>query len=145
MRFFRADVSTVAALAAVTAVALTVSVPAQDTRVPTVRVVSAPKLTLPGRVDSNNPFVWHRDGAAFVLRETAAEQRPSAAPLRLALRAAGPDMLALRVLKRRGPPLESPITLALPPVLSDAARQRRSAERVLPAPALTVATFVDLG
>jgi len=85
------------------------------------------------------------DGAAFVLRESAAAQRPSAAPLRLALRAAGPDMLALRVLKRRGPPLESPITLALPPVLSDAARQRRSAERVLPAPALSVATFVDLG
>lgn len=54
-------------------------------------------------------------------------------------------MLALRVLKRRGPPLESPITLALPPVLSDAARQRRDAERVLPAPALSVATFVDLG
>jgi protein ImuA len=85
------------------------------------------------------------DGAAFVLRESAAAQRPSAAPLRLALRAAGPDMLALRVLKRRGPPLESPITLALPPVLSDAARQRRRTERTVPAPALSVATFVDLG
>lgn len=85
------------------------------------------------------------DGAAFVLREAAAAQRPSAAPLRLALRAAGPDALALRVLKRRGPPLESPLTLALPPVLSDAARQRRRAEPALAAPALAVATFVDLG
>jgi hypothetical protein len=67
VRSRRADLPLVAALAAVTAVALTVPVPAQVTRVPTVRVVSAPKLTLPGRVDSNNPLVWHRDGAAFVL------------------------------------------------------------------------------
>lgn len=85
------------------------------------------------------------DGAAFVMRETAAAERPSAAPLRLSLRAAGPDALALRVLKRRGPPLERPITLALPPVLSEAAWARRRVERVASAPSLSVATFVDLG
>jgi protein ImuA len=62
-------------------------------------------------------------------------------------------VLALRVLKRRGPPLESPLLLALPPVLSETARQRAraglregvpapvSAKR---APALNGATFIDL-
>lgn len=85
------------------------------------------------------------DGAAFVMREMAAGERPSAAPLRLALRAAGPDALALRVLKRRGPPLETPITLELPPVLSEAARARRRVERMESLPSLAVATFVDLG
>lgn len=85
------------------------------------------------------------DGAAFVMRELAASERPSAAPLRLALRAAGPDALALRLLKRRGPPLESPITLALPPVLSEAAHARRRVERMASVPSLAVATFVDVG
>lgn len=85
------------------------------------------------------------DGAAFVMRELAAAERPSAAPLRLALRAAGPDALALRLLKRRGPPLESPITLALPPVLSEAAHARRRVERMASVPSLSVATFVDVG
>ena len=88
------------------------------------------------------------DGAAFVMRELAAAQRPSAAPLRLALRAAGPDRLAVRLLKRRGPPLETPVVLDLAPVLSATARQRALAlvpsaaepvERPLPA-----ATFVNL-
>lgn len=64
------------------------------------------------------------DGPAFVLREMSAVQRPTAAPLRLALRPNGADVLAVRVLKRRGPPLEAPLRLALAPVLSDTARQR---------------------
>ena len=64
------------------------------------------------------------DGPAFVLREMSAAQRPTAAPLRLALRPNGADVLAVRVLKRRGPPLEVPVQLALPPVLAGAARQR---------------------
>ncbi len=63
-------------------------------------------------------------GPAFVFRETAAAQRPSSAPLRLGLQSAGADVLAVRVLKRRGPPLESPIRLALPAVLSLKARGR---------------------
>ena len=83
------------------------------------------------------------DGAAFVMREMAAAERPSAAPLRLALRAAGPDALALRVLKRRGPPLAHPVMLALPAVLSEAAQARR--QRIASLPPLPVATFVDLG
>lgn len=87
------------------------------------------------------------DGAAFVMREMAAAQRPSAAPLRIALRACGPDRLALRLLKRRGPPLETPIVLELAPVLSATARQRALA--LVPAPAgpaerLPAATFVNL-
>jgi hypothetical protein len=59
------------------------------------------------------------DGPAFVLRELAAQQRPTAAPLRLALRPAGADRLELRLLKRRGPPLDTPLLLELPPVLSE--------------------------
>jgi protein ImuA len=87
------------------------------------------------------------DGVAFVMRELAAAQRPSAAPLRIALRAAGPDLLALRLLKRRGPPLEAQLTLALPPVLSEPARQRARAGLYAgetPADALPAATFVSL-
>ena len=89
------------------------------------------------------------EGPAFVLRETAAAQRPSAAPLRLALQPGGADTLALRVLKRRGPPLAAPLLLALQPVLSAAALRRRQVVRVaagvtLPAATLPSATFVNL-
>lgn len=78
------------------------------------------------------------DGPAFVLREPALADRPSAAPLRLLLRPAGCDRLALHVLKRRGPPLAQPVLLELPPVLPEPVRGR-SAAAPLPA-----ATFVDL-
>lgn len=64
------------------------------------------------------------DGPAFVLREWTAQHRPSASPLRLALQPAGADALRLRLLKRRGPPLEQALQLALPPVLSSLAAQR---------------------
>lgn len=88
------------------------------------------------------------DGPAFVLCEPQAAQRPTAAPLRLALRAAGADRLSLRLLKRRGPPLESPLQLELPPVLSEIAQQRAQAGQVAPAretPALPrAAAFVNL-
>ena len=97
------------------------------------------------------------DGPAFMLREAAAQQRPSAAPLRLALQPGGADTLLLRVLKRRGPPLEAPLRLALQPVLSGAALRRRQAQRLgseavanakaaaaTTAP-LHAATFVNLG
>ncbi|HZW74664.1 MAG TPA: translesion DNA synthesis-associated protein ImuA [Caldimonas sp.] len=83
----------------------------------------------------------HRhDGVAFVLREAAAALRPTAAPLRVALHAGGADRVQLRVLKRRGPPLETPLELELPSVLSAAAR-RRSASKARRLPA---ATFVDV-
>lgn len=64
------------------------------------------------------------DGPAFVFREPAVQNQASAAPLRLALHPAGPDQLALRVLKRRGPALLAPIHLALQPVLSEQAARR---------------------
>jgi hypothetical protein len=50
--------------------------------------------------------------------------RPSAAPLRLLLGSAGPDLLRVTLLKRRGPPLAEPLTLALPAVLSAPALAR---------------------
>lgn len=67
------------------------------------------------------------DGPAFVFCEMNAAQRPTAAPLRLALRANGADVLAVRVLKRRGPPLEAALQLALPPVLPDLAQPQAKA------------------
>ncbi len=82
------------------------------------------------------------DGPAFVLREMSAAQRPTAAPLRLALRPSGADALALRVLKRRGPPLEAPIRLELAPVLGETARQRALEPGALAG--LHAATFVNL-
>jgi len=84
------------------------------------------------------------DGPAFVLREMTAQQRPSAAPLRLALRPSGADMLAVRVLKRRGPPLQAPLQLGLPPVLGSTARQRSRLGLPQVQPSLSVATFVNL-
>jgi len=85
------------------------------------------------------------DGPAFVLRETAAQQRPTAAPLRLALRAGGADTLELRLLKRRGPPLPTPLRLELAPVLSAGARQRAAqAEAQRAASSLPAATFINL-
>lgn len=83
------------------------------------------------------------DGPAFVFREMAATQRPTAAPLRLALKPAGADALSLQVLKRRGPPLETPLRLPLPPVLSAAARERAQAWEQHRG-SLPRATFVDL-
>ena len=83
------------------------------------------------------------DGPAFVLRELAAAQRPTASPVRLALRAQGADVLGVRILKRRGPPLAGGLELALPPVLSTLARQRAQAAAPK-APVLRTATFVNL-
>ncbi len=85
----------------------------------------------------------NHDGVAFVLREAAAAVRPTASPLRLALQAGGVDRLQLRILKRRGPPLETPLQLALPAVLSNAAR-RRSRSTGAATLALPAATFVDI-
>ena len=82
------------------------------------------------------------DGPAFVMREAAVAGRPTASPLRLGLQPGGADRLQVRVLKRRGPPLETPLSLALPTVLSAAAR-RRSGSASERAPALHAATFVN--
>ncbi|MEO8123783.1 MAG: translesion DNA synthesis-associated protein ImuA [Burkholderiales bacterium] len=89
------------------------------------------------------------DGPAFVLREIAVREHPSAAPLRLALQPAGADRLAVYLLKRRGPPLAAPLQLALPPVLSVAA-QRKALMRAAAAgqtprdEPLRAAVFIDL-
>ena len=79
------------------------------------------------------------DGAAFVLREAAAAARPTASPLRVSLQVAGADRLLVRILKRRGPPHEKPLQLALATVLSGAARRRSPSERNV---RLHAATFV---
>ena len=79
----------------------------------------------------------NHDGVAFVFREAAVHDRPSASPLRLALSAAGADRLQVRVVKRRGPPVLEPVTLELPSALSAAAKRRSSS--TLPARQQTVA------
>ena len=71
----------------------------------------------------------HHDGAAFVVRESAVADRPSASPLRLALRPGGADQLRVDILKRRGPPKLEPLLLDLPTVLSAAAKRRSVARR----------------
>jgi len=76
------------------------------------------------------------------MREAAVAGRPTASPLRLGLQAGGADRLQVHVLKRRGPPLEAPLALELPTVLSAAAR-RRSGSASERAAALHAATFVD--
>jgi protein ImuA len=62
-------------------------------------------------------------------------------------------MLSLKVLKRRGPPLEKSLLVPLPPVLGEAARQRAmqpfaawdaSASDASGEPALQSATFINL-
>jgi len=80
------------------------------------------------------------DGPVFVFRGLEARSRPSVAPLRLALAAAGIDALAVRVLKRRGPALAEPLTLALSPVLGARQRERSRASQPQPAPVAWVAT-----
>jgi protein ImuA len=64
------------------------------------------------------------EGAAFLLREVGAAAQASPAPLRLSLAVAGPDALAVDILKRRGPALPRPLTLGLAPVLSAPAHAR---------------------
>lgn len=85
----------------------------------------------------------NHDGAAFVLRELAAAARPTASPLRLSLHAGGADRLRVRILKRRGPPLETPLQLALPAVLSEAARRRAQSVVREPVRGLREAVFVN--
>lgn len=72
-----------------------------------------PRLS-PDRVRRLQLAAHAHDGPAFVLRELAAQPQPSASPLRLGLRAAGIDQLAISVLKRRGSPLLQPLHLVLP-------------------------------
>ena len=90
------------------------------------------------------------DGPAFVLREAAAQAEPSASPLRLGLRAAGVDQLAVSLFKRRGPPLLKPVHLRLPPMLSPIAARRTAAAAEVEVMAsavsarLSSATFVNL-
>jgi len=81
----------------------------------------------------------NHDGAAFVFRESAVADRPSASPLRLALRAAGADRLRIDVVKRRGSPKIEPLVLDLPSALSAAAK-RRSAAASATRPAVRMAT-----
>ena len=57
-------------------------------------------------------------GPVFLLRPESDAAQASPAPLRLRLQAAGPDVLALTGLKRRGPSWTSPLLLALQPALS---------------------------
>lgn len=71
------------------------------------------------------------DGPAFLLREATAAARPSAAPLRLMLRPAGADRLAVRIVKRRGPVLERSLVLELPAVLPAVVQLRLRAARAV--------------
>ena len=88
------------------------------------------------------------DGPAFMLRDRAAQQQPSAAPLRLALKPVGVDRLGIHLVKRRGPPLDQMVCLDLAPVLSTPADRRFPQgpvrEEARQAMRLPIATFVNL-
>ncbi len=71
-------------------------------------------------------------GPAFIVRDSQARAHASVAPLRLGLSPAGVDALHVQLLKRRGPPLAQPLTLALPAVL--ALPHRARAARGAPSP-----------
>lgn len=94
-----------------------------------------PPCLSPDRVRRLQLAAQAHDGPAFVLREAAAQGQPSAAPLRLGLRAAGVDQLAVSVFKRRGPPLLQPLHLRLPPMLSAVAARHAMAGAGTPAAA----------
>jgi protein ImuA len=86
------------------------------------------------------------DGPAFLLREQVAQARPSAAPLRLLLAPVAPDELALHIVKRRGPPLQQVLQLALAPVLSAPARARALRAAAVPrVPARAGPSMADAG
>jgi protein ImuA len=78
------------------------------------------------------------EGPAFIVRSPMVAAHPSPAPLRLALAGAGPDAMAVRVLKRRGPALDEPVLLSLPPVLSRTARLRALTPRRASVPVSSV-------
>ncbi len=75
-------------------------------------------------------------GPAFIFCDIEARSKPSPAPLRLSLACAGPDVLAVRLLKRRGPPCGGVLHLELPAVLGAALREHLQpglpGQRVLP-------------
>jgi protein ImuA len=77
------------------------------------------------------------EGPAFLFRSPVVAAQPSPAPLRLALAGAGPDALSVRLLKRRGPALETPLLIELLPVLSRTARVRALTPRLASAPVLS--------
>jgi protein ImuA len=64
------------------------------------------------------------DGPVFLFRDLRTRLEASPAPLRLALHAAGPGGLSVHLLKRRGPALLRPLTIALPSVLPPALHNR---------------------
>lgn len=66
-------------------------------------------------------------GPAFVFSGIEARCKPSPAPLRLSLACAGPDVLAVRLLKRRGPASGGVLHLELPAVLGAALREHLQA------------------
>jgi protein ImuA len=76
------------------------------------------------------------DKLLFVLRESSAAQ--DASPARLRLRVEGADALRVHILKRRGPPLETPLELSAYPARLAAllqARKGRGSAMPVPAPA----------
>ena len=74
------------------------------------------------------------DGPVFLFRDVDQARHPSPAPLRLRLCSAGPDLLRVDLLKRRGPSCAEPVLLALAPVLSAPALARALAARDAVAP-----------
>ncbi|MFG6448598.1 translesion DNA synthesis-associated protein ImuA [Roseateles sp. BYS180W] len=88
----------------------------------------------------------HCSSPAFVLRPLGCAAQSSPAPLRLSLACAGPGMLQLQLLKRRGPPCAQPLWLqAWPGALQQqlSPRQQGAATAPPPTPAPLAQPRVD--
>lgn len=71
----------------------------------------------------------------FVIREASAQMQASPAPLRLAIQ--GIDDIQLQIVKRKGPPLATPLVLpALPGRMQALLASRRRSTQALPVPAI---------
>lgn len=77
-------------------------------------------------------------GPAFLFRPLAAQFEPSPAPLRLLLAPRPDQQLSVQLLKRRGPVLASPLTIALPQPLAAIGLRPRAVQQ--PSPAHSLAT-----
>lgn len=78
------------------------------------------------------------EGLVFLLRGVEARLKPSPAPLRLVVHAAGAHAVSIQLIKRRGPALDHAIDIELPPVaMASRAAPRRGTVSLPTARAIT--------
>ena len=84
------------------------------------------------QVASQTGSIHHRPPLVFAFRPLAAQHESSPAPLRLSLRSRAREGLELQLLKRRGPALDSPLTVHAPLPMMAALRRAMPASSSAP-------------